>query len=59
MKRACSVGAPGGARISSDFGCSPPRSGQGRDEERKAREASDLGPGLFACDADEVKPRKN
>lgn len=54
MKRACSVGAPGGARISSDFGCSPPRSGQGRDEERKAREGSDLGPGLFACDADEV-----
>lgn len=43
MRHACSVGAPGGARISSDYGCPPQRPGQGRDEERKAREGSELG----------------
>lgn len=54
MRRACSVGAPGGARISSDYECPPSRSGQDRDEERKAREGSELGPGLLACAANEV-----
>lgn len=30
-----------------------PRSGQGRDKERKAREGSEPGSGLFSCDVDE------
>lgn len=36
MRPACSVGAPGGARISSDFGCSPPQ-GLAKAEMRKGK----------------------
>lgn len=32
---------------------SSPRSGQGREKERKAGEGSEPGPGLFSCDVDE------